>query len=313
MRRDELKRLLRGVIVATPTPFDDDFEVDYGRMAEMTEWWVQSGLVEGKAVIKCVSLMGEGPLLAEDEWPHLVRTVVRAADGRVPVMGCIHAKDTRRSIADALKAQELGATGLQVSNPLFNNPNQDDILRYFEALSDAIEIGIMVYHTPGHKHGEIMPDTFRKMADFEQVMAIKSGQISTWEEMEALAPLFNILENGPNVGQCFRLGGQGFLDDNATAYPQHDLTILGLLEAGKFDEGQALWDSASPALADFYRKLTVRSGGEARLKKAVMAAMGMSMGPMRPPSLPHSAEELDELRGLLRGFGWPVPEEARES
>ena len=49
MRRDELKRLLRGVIVATPTPFDDAFEVDYGRMAEMTEWWVENGLVEGKA------------------------------------------------------------------------------------------------------------------------------------------------------------------------------------------------------------------------------------------------------------------------
>ena len=83
MRRDELKRLLRGVIVATPTPFDDAFEVDYGRMAEMTEWWVENGLVEGKAAIKCISLMGEGPQLADEEWPHLVRTVVHAADGRV--------------------------------------------------------------------------------------------------------------------------------------------------------------------------------------------------------------------------------------
>jgi 4-hydroxy-tetrahydrodipicolinate synthase len=311
MRRDELKRLLRGVVVATPTPFDDDYEVDYGRMAEMTEWWVESGLVEGRAVIKCVSLMGEGPQLADEEWPHLVRTVVHAADGRVPVMGCIHAKDTKRSIADALRAQELGATGLQVSNPLFNDPNQDDILRYFEALSDAIEIGIMVYHTPWYPHGEIMVDTFRRMADFEQVMAIKWCQPRSYEyeEMEALTPFFNILENGSNLGQCFRLGGQGFLDEQATAHPQHDLTILGLLEAGKFDEGQTLWDSATSPLSDFYQKMTVRSGGQARLKKAVMAAMGMSMGPMRPPSLPHSTEELDELRELLRGFGWPVPEE----
>jgi 4-hydroxy-tetrahydrodipicolinate synthase len=313
MRREELKKLLRGVIVATPTPFDEDFEVDYGRMAEMTEWWVENGLVEGKAVIKCVSLMGEGPQLADEEWPHVVRTVVRAAEGRVPVMGCIHAKDTKRSIADALRAQELGATGLQVSAPLFNDPNQDDILRYFEALSDAIEIGIMVYHTPGHHHSEIMPDTFRRMADFEHVMAIKWCQPLSYEyeEMEALAPHFNILENGSNLRQCFRLGGQGFLDEQATAYPKHDLTIRGLMEEGKFDEGHALWDSVNRPLRALYQKMVIRSGGQARLKKAVMTAMGMSMGPMRPPSLPHSAEELDELREILRGFGWPVPEKTQ--
>jgi len=309
MRRDELKRLLRGVVVATPTPFDDDYEVDYGRMAEMTEWWVESGLVEGRAVIKCVSLMGEGPQLADEEWPHLVRTVVHAADGRVPVMGCIHAKDTKRSIADALRAQELGATGLQVSNPLFNDPNQDDMLRYFEALSDGIEIGIMIYNNPWYPHGEIMADTFMKMAEFEHVVAIKWCQPRSYEygEMETLAPHFNILENGTNIAECFRLGGVGFLDEQATAYPQHELDILAFMEAGKFDEGQALWDSVTNPLRDVYVKMTERSGGQARLKKAVMEAMGMPIGSMRPPSLPHSEEELEELRGLMRGFGWPVP------
>jgi 4-hydroxy-tetrahydrodipicolinate synthase len=254
--------------------------------------------------------MGEVPQLADEEWPHLLRTVVRAADGRAPVLGGIHGKDTKRSIADALRAQDLGATGLQVSPPLFNDPNQDDMLRYFEALSDAIEIGIMIYNNPWYPHGEIMTDTFRKMAGFEHVVAIKWCQPRSYEysEMEALAPHFNILENGSNIGECFRLGGNGFLDEQATAYPQHELAILALMEAGKFDEGQALWDSVTIPLRDFYQKMTARSGGQARLKKAVMAAMGMPIGAMRPPSLPHSDEEIGELRELLRGFGWPVPE-----
>ena len=308
MRRDELKKLIRGVIVATPTPFDDEFGLDYARMGEMTEWWVENGLVEGKAVIKCMSLMGEGPQLSEQEWPQLVRTVVLAADGKVPVMGSIHATDTIRSINSALKAQDLGATALQVSTPLFNDPNQDDILRYFESLSDAINIGIMIYHTPWHSHGEIMPETFLKMADFEQVMAIKWCEPSSYkyEEMEALAPHFNILENGSNLKVCYQLGGCGFLDEEAPAYPQHDLKVLDLMESGRLDEGQELWDSATGPLQSFYSRMTVRSGGQARLKKAVMEAMGKSMGPMRPPSLPHSEEEMEELRGIIRGIGWPV-------
>ena len=77
------------------------------------------------------------------------------------------------------------------------------------------------------------------------------------------------------------------------------------MENGKFDEGQALWDSAQP-IRDFYTKLVIRSGGQARLKKAVMEAMNMSMGHMRPPSLPHSNEEIKELRQILHSIGWPV-------
>jgi len=309
MNREELKDLMRGIIVATPTPFDDNFEIDHGKMANLTDWWVDSGLVEGKAVIKCVSVMGEVSQLADDEWPFLVRTVARAANGKVPVIGGIHGKDTKRSIDDAKRAQEMGAIGIQVSPPLFNDPNQDDILRYFQALSDGIEIGIMIYNNPWYPHGEIMADTFMKMADFEHVVAIKWCQPRSYEygEMEALAPHFNILENGTNLAECFRLGGVGFLDEQATAYPQHELDILAFLEAGKYDEGQALWDSVTNPLRDVYVKMTERSGGQARLKKAVMEAMGMPIGSMRPPSLPHSEDELDELRGLMRGFGWPVP------
>ena len=59
MDREELRRIMRGIIVATVTPFDEDYELDLGRMAENTQWWVDNGLVEGRAVIKVASVMGE--------------------------------------------------------------------------------------------------------------------------------------------------------------------------------------------------------------------------------------------------------------
>ena len=59
MKRDELKQLIQGVILGAPTPFDDEFHVDHGRMAELTQWWVEKGAVTGKAVLMVASLMGE--------------------------------------------------------------------------------------------------------------------------------------------------------------------------------------------------------------------------------------------------------------
>lgn len=309
MNRDELRRLIRGIVVVTVTPFDDDFELDLGRMAEHTEFLIENGLIDGRAVLKVVSVMGEFPSLSDDEWPHVVRTVVRAANGRVPVISAVHGKDTRRTIEDALKAQDLGAAGLQVAPHHENLPTQDDMLRYFGAISDAIDIGIMVYHTHWHAHGRIEMETFKKMANFEQVMAIKwsSPPDVPYEAMRELVGDFNILDNTNQPGRCYRNGGHGFLDHLAPAYPQHELEILDLLESQRYDDAQASWDAVCEPTVAFRDKILARSGGVARLKKAAMAIMGQPAGSMRPPSLPLDGQEMAELRDVLSSCGWPIP------
>ena len=313
MDREDLRRILKGIIVVTVTPFDDGYEVDLGKVAAETEWQIEQGLVGGKAVLKIASIMGELPSLADDEWPAVVRTAVQAARGRVPIIAAIHGKDTKRSINDALKIQDLGAAGFQISPHLENLPTQDDILRYFEAVSDAVEIGMMIYHLHFYKYGRIEMETFKKMADFEHVMAIKwsSPADVPYEAMQELVPHFNILDNSNQPGRCYRNGGHGFLDHLAPAYPQHELEILDLLENGKYDEAQESWDSVNVPTAEFRDKILARSGGVARLKKAAMAIMGRPVGSMRPPSLPLSDDEMAELRSVLIGIGWPVPETAQ--
>jgi dihydrodipicolinate synthase/N-acetylneuraminate lyase len=57
-----------------------------GVMADLTEWWVDNGLVTGKTVLKVAAAIGEGPDLTDEEWPRLLETVVSAARGRVPVV-----------------------------------------------------------------------------------------------------------------------------------------------------------------------------------------------------------------------------------
>ena len=109
MNRAELRELLRGLVVVATTPMDDNYELDLGTMYEITQWWVESGVVTGRACIKIASVMGEVPQLRDREFGPLVRTVVQAADGKVPIIAGIHDKDTIRAIEDAKKAQDLGA------------------------------------------------------------------------------------------------------------------------------------------------------------------------------------------------------------
>ena len=89
MNRDKLRSLITGVIATVPTPFDESYRVDYGRMAEATNHWVENGVVNGKAVIKVAAAMGEGPQLSENEWSKLIKTVVETTAGRAQVMACL--------------------------------------------------------------------------------------------------------------------------------------------------------------------------------------------------------------------------------
>ena len=308
MKRDELKQLVVGPVATVPTPFDNDFEVDYGRMAELTKWWVENGLVKGKSVIKVAAAMGEGPMLRDDEWPYLLRTTVQASNDKAAIFCGLHYKDTKRAIEDAKRAQDLGAIGLQVSPPIFNLPSQDDILDFYGDLSDAIDIGILVYVTRG-MNCPIYLETYRKMVDFENVVGIKwSAVVGEYEDIFELADTFNIITNGSkDAVLCHQLGGKGYISRTAEIYPPHDLRVWELIENKQYDEAQALLDSVNIPLDKIFEKVGKRTGGQGVVKKGLMAAMGRPCGASRPPSKAMNEEEMAELREVLTGFGWPVP------
>lgn len=309
MDRDELRVLMVGPSAPVPTPFDDDFRVDFGKMHELTQWWVASGLVKGSGIIKVAAAAGEGPMLRDDEWPHLLSTTVQAAGGKATVMCGLHYKDTIRTIEDAKRAQDLGADGLQVCPPIFNLPSQDDILDYFEALSDAIDIGIMVYDTHWMPGGRIDTDTILRMADFEQVAAVKwsNAEDLPYEDMTQFAHIFNVIDNTVSPIRCHKLGGKGFVQTTVFAHPPHDLKVWELMEEGRYDEAEELYYRVHSPLREFGSKISVRSGGQGRTGKGLMTIMGHPVGASRPPSKPLNDEEMAELREMVDGFGWPVP------
>ena len=86
MDRGELRQLIQGCLVTVPTAFDDEMNVDLARMTDLTRWWMEQGLGTNTAPLKVTAAMGEGPDLGDDEWPHVLRTVVNAAGGDAVVM-----------------------------------------------------------------------------------------------------------------------------------------------------------------------------------------------------------------------------------
>jgi len=305
--REQLKKLIQGPIATLPTPMDDNFDLDLGTMTDLVHWWVENGLTADRAPLKVAAAMGEGPDLTDDEWPKLLKTVVDAAGSNAAVMCAIKPKDTRHTIEDARRAQDLGAIGLQIDLPFFHHPNEDDIVRFFTDISDAIDIGIMIYNTWWFGVPSLTAGTMRRLADAEHVVAVKWAVPPDvdYDQMREFSADFNVIDNSGQPVRCHRNGGSGYIEPTAAVYPAHALRVWDLCKADKYDEATALFDSVNTPQRTFMAKSERKSGGY-RVLKGQMEVMGWKVGPPRPPTLRLDAGELDELRDIMTGFGWPT-------
>ena len=306
---EELKRQIVGPIAAVPTAFDHNYRVDHGRMRAAAERWIESGLVNGRSVLKVGAAIGEGHFLREEEWLQLLVTVAGVARDRVPVVGATHHRDTMSTVEDVKRATDAGAEAVQVSPPIFNLPTPDDMLRYYGAVSEAVDIGIIIYITHWLPHGGILPQTLARMVDFERIVATKWSPPpgSEYEEVFELADRFNILDNTNSPIRCHQLGGHGYMVDGIECYPPYYLGLWDLMREGQYDRAQEAWDRFIKPFSAFFQKVVTASGSDAKVAKGMSQVMGVDLGPPRPPSVPMNAGELAELRALMVGWGWPVP------
>ena len=311
MNREQLKKRIRGTLVTLPTPFDKDLNVDMGRMAEMTRWWMDQGLGTNDAPLKTSAAMGEGPDLSDDEWPHILRTVVNAAGSDATVICGLKPKNPLHTIEDAKQAQDLGAIGLQIDLPFFHHSNQDDLVRHFTDISDAIDIGIMIYNTHwfclNAQSEYLTAKTAQRLKDAEHVTAIK-WSVPDGEEYDQIfnvSDIFNIIDNSGRTKSvhCHKNGGVGYISSLVASYPAHDLNVFRLMEQGRYDEAQVEIDTVNNALEPWMTKTGAKSGGY-RQGKALLAALGQPIGQPRPPTLPCDQSEIDEVKPILESLGW---------
>ena len=88
---------LRGALTAIITPFDESGSVDVGALERLARWQVERGI---HGLVPC-GTTGEGATLDDAERTQVIGTVVRAVDGRVPVVAGCGSNDTAKTVSAA--------------------------------------------------------------------------------------------------------------------------------------------------------------------------------------------------------------------
>ncbi len=162
--------MIKGSITALVTPFKDGL-VDEKAFQDFIEWQIDSGT---HGLVPC-GTTGESPTLTDKEHRRVIELCVEAAAGRVPVIAGAGSNETRVSIAYAQKAKDVGADAALVVTPYYNKPSQEGIYQHFKAISEAVDIPIVVYNIPGRSIVDITNDTMGRLSKLPTVIGCKDA------------------------------------------------------------------------------------------------------------------------------------------
>lgn len=152
------------------TPFKDG-AVDHKALESFTEWQIGQGT---HGLVPC-GTTGESPTLAEVEHIAVIKTVVKAAKGRVPVIAGTGSNNTAHAIHLTQEAEKAGADAALVVAPYYNKPTQEGLYLHFRAIAEATSLPIILYNVPGRCSVDIGVDTMARLSKLPNIIGVKDA------------------------------------------------------------------------------------------------------------------------------------------
>lgn len=175
-----------GIFPIVNTAFHDDGTLDIESQRRLVRFLIEAGAhglgLHGNA--------SEGYALGEDERRLLTRVILEEVAGAIPVIVSSGHTGTDVAVALSREAEAAGADALMIMPPHFLKPDANGVYGYFEAISKAVRIPIMVQDAPLMTQVPMGADLLARMArELERVTLVKveapptPGKISALKRM----------------------------------------------------------------------------------------------------------------------------------
>src|SRR5215218_4226460 len=137
-------KLLRGIIPPICTPLTDAGDIDVESVDRLIDYLIEGG-VHG---VFAFGSTGECTSLTSRQREVLLKRVLVAVNGRVPVLIGVTDTSTERCIEYGLAAKRAGADALVVAAPFYYRTTQAEVIEHFRRVYAAVGLPIMAYDIP---------------------------------------------------------------------------------------------------------------------------------------------------------------------
>lgn len=288
---------IKGIIVPILTPMHEDESVNYEELVNQIERQIAAG-VHGIFVF---GTNGEGYILDEEEKAEIIRVAVKTVNGRVPVYagtGCVSTRDTIRM---SRKAKELGADVLSIITPSFAAASQEELIRHYETVANAVDMPILLYNIPARTGNALAPATVQKLSQVANIVGAKDSSgnfdniLQYIEKTRGGDKPFTVLSgNDSLILWTLLAGGHGAIAGCANVFPHTMVSIYEKFIAGDLEGARKAQDSIRP-FRDIFK-----FGNPNTIVKTAVKELGYPVGLCRAPFNSLSPAGLDALRKALQ-------------
>lgn len=232
-----------GSITPLPTPFSEGgAKVDTAAIRRLVEFQIANG----SHGLSSTGTTGEPTSLSFDERKLVIRTVVEAASGRLPVLAGTGSNWTEESVELSKYGRDVGADGILAVAPYHVKPSQQGLFEHYTSIARAVEgLPMMLYNIPGRAAVNIEPETQKRIRDAcPNVFGIKEAN------PDYLQVSWNLKVVGRDWGVysgietlCFPMlavGGSGHVSATSNVAPREVADLYELVQAGRFQDAQDL-------------------------------------------------------------------------
>ena len=244
---DDIKTQLQGSMVALVTPMHPDGKVDYKRLADLIDWQIE----QGTHCLVAVGTTGESATLSVPEHSEVIRFFVKHVDGRVPVIAGTGANSTDEAIKLTQEASDAGADCALLVAPYYNKPPQEGLYQHYKAIAAAVDMPQMLYNVPGRTVVDISQETVERLADIDNIVAIKdaTGSVGRGEALiKAVGDRLVVLSGDDGTAlDLMKVGAKGNISVTANIAPKAMSETFAAALRGDFTAAKAAHDEIGRA------------------------------------------------------------------
>jgi 4-hydroxy-tetrahydrodipicolinate synthase len=287
--------MFTGAMVALITPFQDG-QVDFQTLEELIEFQIDNSI---DAIVP-VGTTGESPTLSHDEHKQVIERVVKSAGGQVPVIAGAGSNSTAEAIELTAYAKKVGADATLQVGPYYNKPTQEGFYQHFKAIAEAVDLPIVLYNIPGRCGAGMTPETIARLAELENIVAIKeaSGSLDQASEIASRCDLTIISGDDSLTLPLASVGGKGVISVVANIVPADVKAMTDLILEGDLVSARQ-WHNKLFALCKSMLTLATNPIPI----KAAMAMLNMASEELRLPMTPLEEGKRGALEQTLKDYG----------
>jgi 4-hydroxy-tetrahydrodipicolinate synthase len=289
--------MFKGSIVALVTPFKGD-HVDEAAYKKLVDWQIKEGT---NGIVPC-GTTGESPTLSEKEHEHVIELCVQAVAKRIPVIAGTGSNSTSEAVYMTKHAAKVGADAALVVTPYYNKPTKKGIYLHYKAVSESVNIPIILYNIAGRTGRNIDPETMAKLAsDFKNIVGVKeaSGSLEQMLRIKELCGEKFILTSGDDALTLpvLGIGGVGVISVAANIVPRDVAALINAFDKGDLKKAQEI----NLKLLPLVRALFIETNPIP--VKTAASLMGLCSAAMRLPMCEMEDANLAKLKQALKAYG----------